>query len=1035
MINRAELHCHTKMSELSGITDVKDLIRKAQNIGISAIAITDRDSVQAFPRASEELQRIINEVEDEESVVKILYGMEAVIVDDVDCVVSNDKGQNLNSEYVVLDLETTGLSPVTDKIIEIGAVRIKDGKICDSFSSFVNPERHIPKEVTALTGISDEMVSSAENVDKVFPKLIDFCENSILVAHNAPFDISFIEEEMTHQKLCKDFTVLDTLSLSRMLLNNQCRCTLVEVAKELGVKQEGFHRALNDAMCTAEILLRYLDMLKDLNINTLNELINYSLGNYNIVTRMPWYRTILIARNHEGLRNLYEISTIADLTYNKRIPRIPMSLLSQKREGLLVGSCAAHGQVSELVCEKASTKEIRKAASFYDFIEVEPVCNYQNLDRFRPEFKSERDVQSIIKEIVSLGTELSIPVIASSNVYYENESDLTAYKVLKFAQGWSDAKDWNIKHHLMSTTELLEEFDFLGKESAYEIVVENTLDIMDDVDSLQPIPREKRYPEYPNAYSRLENICFEKAREKYGKNLPYEVKSRLDFELSGIKRHNYASIYMIALEYTGKVSSTGFMYAIRNNMSASLVAYLIGISELNPLKAHYFCKECFYTDFILSDIKKDSRIDIGLDLPDKKCPLCGTQLSKSGFNLPVESFLGYKLDKEPSIDFLFSLEHVKEAQNLLQNISGEGRILCAGATPTLDEATARKYFRKYNIDCGTQHELTEIPQKLVGTKKCSNGKIPGRFFIIPTEEDVYKYTPIAEVCLSEIPKTHFDYRDLATLFMDVSILSHSSLSMLETLSQQTGTDGADISLSDKNIMSLFTGTNSLGITPEQICNISVGTLGERYLGRGVIRRYIEKFAPKEFEDIVKIISLSLADNDYRNYFERHCIDNPSAFKLYFASREDIMFFLIDKGICHENAYRIMERVRMGMFRDNRILEEWIDELQSHDVPDWYINALKHVRYLPTKAQSVQYALLSWRILYFKLYYPEAFYQAWYENVVNEIDEDFIGKGKDYAIEVYNTLSNKNPRKLGWHQQDLMDEIPILMEMKARGITI
>lgn len=1027
---RSELHCHTKMSEMTGIADVRQLIRTAKEMGMPAIAITDNETVQAFPDAFYEWWHVESENDDVNDGIKVFLGAEVGLVDDVDAIVINEKNQKIEGEYVVFDLETTGLSPVKDRIIEIGAVRLKDGKITDTFSCFVNPDIHIPEMITEITGINDEMVSEAGRIEQVLPEFVDFCQNAVLVAHNSKFVISFIRENMQRQGQNVDFTVIDTLNLSRLLLDSSKGFTLSTIADTLAIPVGNLHRAVDDSELTAKVFLSLLERLNDKGIRNLRELNAMTKGNSNLIKRLFTHREIVIATSLEGMKNLYELISISNLSYSEPFPRIPRSVLDEHRNGLIIGSCAKNGDVSRAALENQREDDIKELMGFYDFVEVEPVDNYAFLiEQLPPDHDlTKEQVKESIKKIVKLGKESSVPIIASSDVHYIKEEDIDAFRILRHAEGFSEIDGWESKHHLMTTEEMLEEFSFLGDE-AKEIVIDNPSIFAEKLGVVQPINPSKNYPEYPDADEVLQEFCYKREHEIYGMKLPDIVESRIEMEIGEIKENGFAPLYMIAYEIVKKSNEAGYIVGSRGTSGASLVSFLLGISETNPLPAHYRCKKCGYVDFKVSDTAGYHYGDVGMDLPDAICPDCGEVLAKDGYDLPMETFLGFHLNKEPDFDFNLASDYQFEAQRGVVDIEGIGTICRAGTIGTMTERRAEKYVKQYYEDKKVivdKGKISEIAEKLVGIRRC-NGVHPGGIILVPEGSDIYSYTPIITGMPDGIPNTQIEYHALDGLLLKFDLLGHNTQSFLKYLYDATGIDPVTVPLEDGKVMSLFSGIEELGINSDKIGGVKVGTLGVPEFGSYSVRRALEFIRPKRFSDLIRVPSLMHATWE-RDPFEI-IRDKGISISEFIGNRDDIMFYLIDKGVDRETAFMVMESVRKG----KPCKEEWVERLLEIGVPDWYISLFEKIKYLFPKAHVANYTLMSWRLLYYKLYYPEAFYKGWLKYGAHEIDEDFVRRGYDFAKKEFDALSIKNHKKMGYRQQYKLDDLLVVMEMCSRGV--
>ena len=1044
MKNRVELHCHTKMTEMEGVADVYELIRKAREMGMPAIAITDQYTVQAFPEAYHAWKMIDREHEgDKHDPFKVLYGLEAYMVDDQDAVVKGENGQFIDTDYVVVDLETTGFSSAKDRIIEVGAVRISDGKITERFSSFVNPGMEIPEQIVKITGISNEMVAGADPIEVVLPKLMDFCNKAILVAHNAKFDASFIRENMKKLGIGGDFTTIDTLNLSRILLKDLKRHSLREVATALKIPIGNLHRASDDAELTAEIFLHFLEMVKMRKIDTWHELNEHAKKNYHMTRRIPGRKIIIIATSGDGIKNLYELISEVSLESFDYYLKIPKSLLEEKRNGLIIGSCAQGGHVSDAVFNDDSDDNIRELVKFYDFVEVEPVNNYiYELGRApkRDDISAE-EIQEKLKRLIRLCEEEGVPAIASANVYYVEKSDIEAFKVLRHSIGFRDTAGWKAKHHLMSAEDLLAEFDYLGKETSERIVIDNPNLIAEKIGVLQPISSKKQYPVYPDADQDLKKLCFDKAHDIYGEKLPSEVEDRMEYEYAALKENGYTSLYMIAHELVKRSNEAGYLVGARGCSCASLIAYLAGITEINPLPPHYVCKDCGNSYFDVSDIKGFQPGDIGPDLPDKKCPVCGKNMSKDGYDIPVETFLGFNMDKEPDFDLNFSGEYQKEAQRSVVSIKGVGTILRAGTIGTLAEKTALSYAKTYFKEKKSkrkQESIRRVAKRIEGVKR-RDGVHPGGIIVIPRGVEESEYTPVLpslfDPIADPIPRTEMEYHAIDGKLLKLDILGHNGPTFLKRLKEQTGVDPRNIPIDDKGVISLLSDTKALDIEPEQIGGVSVGTLGIPCFGDGFAIGLISDTKPHKLSDMIRIMGLSHGTGVWHGNAEIVIKEGKADLAHCLCNRDDIMIYLVGKGLDSSISFNIMESVRKGRVArgKDRNWDEWRREMMEHNVPDWYIECCEKVLYMFPKAHSAAYSLTAYRLLYYKLYYPKAFYRTWLEFAV--IDKSFVDNGPDYARYVLEELKKKNPGRLGHKQQSMLDEIPVVLEMFARGVTI
>lgn len=823
---RVELHMHTKMSQMDGMTSATDLIKRAMKWGMKSIAITDHGVVQAFPEAHKLLGFDNHDI-------KIIYGVEAYLAPDKVSPVSFSKGQSIDTTYCVLDLETTGFSFRTEKITEVGIMKVKNGEVIDEFSCFVNPEKPIPQRVVEVTNITDDMVKDAETIDKVMPKILEFVGDSVLVAHNADFDIGFLKYNANELGLSLDNTYLDTLRLAKDLFPDYKKYKLGKIAENLGIKVEVAHRALDDVDTTVKVLNVMLNMLKEKGVETLDDITKKIAGEADF-KKLPTYHAIILATNYVGLKNLYKLVSISHLDYFYKKPRILKSIYKKYSEGLILGSACEAGELYQAIEMGKTDEEIEDIAKDYDYLEIQPLGNNDFLIR-NGTVADKEGLRNINRKIVEIGERLNKLVVATCDVHFMDSSDEIYRRMLQAGQGYDDA-DQQAPLYLRTTEEMLEEFSYLGKEKAYEVVVTNTNKVSDMCDWISPISPEKCPPHIPGCETTIKEIAYSKAHELYGDPLPDLVKERLDKELNSIITNGFSVMYIIAQKLVWKSNEDGYIVGSRGSVGSSFVANMTGITEVNSLPAHYRCPNCKYSDFT------DYGYENGFDLPDKDCPKCGTKLVKDGMDIPFETFLGFNGDKEPDIDLNFSGEYQAKAHRYTEVIFGKGTTFKAGTVGTVADKTAfgyvKKYYEERNIPV-TNAEVARISQGCTGIKR-TTGQHPGGIIVVPKGREIYEFTPVqhpADDPNSDIITTHFDYHSIDQNLLKLDILGHDDPTMIRMLFDITGIDPTKVPLDDKETMSIFSSTDALGVTPEQI-HSQVGSYGIPEFGTKFVRRNV-----------------------------------------------------------------------------------------------------------------------------------------------------------------------------------------------------
>ena len=1026
---RIELHCHTKMSDMDGVSDVKDIVRRAMKWGHKAIAITDHGDVQAFPDA--------NHTVPSDSDFKVIYGVEAYLVDDLKGMVTDSQNQDLDADYVVFDLETTGFSPETNRIIEIGAVKVQNGKIVDKFSTFVNPQVPIPFRIEQLTSINDSMVIDAPVIADILPEFMKFCEGCVMVAHNADFDMSFIKKNCQRLDIpCKP-TIVDTVALARVLLPNLNRFKLDTVAKALGVSLENHHRAVDDAGCTAEIFVKFIEMLRERGMSTLDEVNAMGTSSVQNVQKMPTYHAIILATCDQGRTNLYKLISLAHIKYYHRRPRIPKSEFIRYRDGLLIGSACEAGELYRAILNGRPEEEISRLVNFYDYLEIQPLGNNAFLVRDEDSpVASNDDLIEINKKIVRLGEQFHKPVVATCDVHFLDPEDEIYRRIIMAGQGFKDA-DEQAPLFLRTTEEMLKEFAYLGSEKAEEVVITNTNRIADMCEKISPVRPDKCPPVIENSDQMLRDICYNKAHKMYGDPLPEIVQERLDRELNSIISNGYAVMYIIAQKLVWKSNEDGYLVGSRGSVGSSFVATMSGITEVNPLHAHYLCKHCQYSDFD-SDLVKSFSGRSGCDMPDKLCPRCGKPLSKEGFDIPFETFLGFKGNKEPDIDLNFSGEYQSKAHKYTEVIFGEGQTFKAGTIGTLADKTAFGYVKNYYEERGVHKRNCEIDRIVLGCVgvRRTTGQHPGGIVVLPMGEQIYTFTPVqhpANDMTVDITTTHFDYHSIDHNLLKLDILGHDDPTMIRMLQDLTGVDPTQIPLDDKAVMSLFQDTSALGITPDDLVNCQLGALGIPEFGTDFAMGMLIDTQPKEFSDLVRIAGLSHGTDVWLGNAQTLIQEKKATISTAICTRDDIMIYLISMGLDSEESFKIMENVRKGIVAKGKCDKwpEWKQDMIDHNVPDWYIWSCEKIKYMFPKAHAAAYVMMAWRIAYCKVFYPLAYYAAYFSIRATAFSYELMCQGKE-KLEGYMHEYEKRKDELSKKEQDTYKDMRLVQEMYARG---
>lgn len=1024
-VKRVELHLHTKMSQMDGMSSAADLIKRAMSWGMKSIAITDHGVVQSFPEAHKLLGRNNPDM-------KVIYGVEAYLAPDKKPSVRNIKGQSLDTTYCVLDLETTGFSPRLEKITEIGVMKYQDGKVIDKFSCFVNPEKSIPPRVVEVTGITDDMVRNAETIDKVFPKLLEFIKDSVLVAHNAEFDVGFLRHVAKELGYEFDFTYLDTLSLAYELFPEYKTYKLGRIAKNLGIKVDVAHRALDDVDTTVKVFKVMLDMLKERGVNTLEDIEIYAsdeTAKKEAFKKLRTHHAIILAKDYVGLKNLYKLVSYSHLDYFYKKPRILRSMFKKYSEGLIIGSACSDGELYQSILLGKSDEEIEAIAREYDYLEIQPLGNNDYLIR-NGEVPDKEYLREINRKIVALGEKLNKPVVATGDVHFMDPEDEIYRRILEAGQGFKDA-DNQAPLYLRTTEEMLEEFSYLGRDKAYEVVVTNTNLIADMCDKISPISPEKCPPHIEGCEQEIKDIAYGKAHELYGEELPDIVQERLDKELNSIIQNGFSVMYIIAQKLVWKSNDDGYLVGSRGSVGSSVVAYMTGITEVNALPPHYRCPKCKHSDF------NDYGAKNGFDLPDKACPVCGEMMDKDGMDIPFETFLGFNGDKEPDIDLNFSGEYQAKAHRYTEVIFGKGTTFKAGTIGTIAEKTAFGYVKKYFEERNTQAnkaEITRISKGCTGIKR-TTGQHPGGIIVVPKGREIFEFCPVqhpADDPNSDIITTHFDYHSIDSNLLKLDILGHDDPTVIRMLQDITGVDPQKIPLDDKETMSIFSSTKALGVTPEQI-NSKVGTFGIPEFGTKFVRGMLLDTLPKSFSDLLCISGLSHGTDVWLGN-AKDLIDGGVITSISDAvcCRDDIMVYLIKMGLEPNTSFKIMELVRKGKaLKDPEKWAEYEKMMRDHDVPEWYIDSCRKIKYMFPKAHAAAYVMMAFRIAWFKVHIPLAYYAAYFSIRAKAFDAEYMIFGKEKVREKMKEISLQG-NDAAPKDKDMYDDLEIVLEMYERG---
>jgi DNA polymerase-3 subunit alpha (Gram-positive type) len=1013
---RIELHLHTKMSAMDAIVDVKTVIKRAIEWGHPAIAITDHGVVQSFPDA-------YNASRGED--IKVIYGLEAYLVDDGEPIIINPADKGLDEEtYVVFDLETTGFNPHNNEIIEIGAAKVKNGEIVDIYQSFVNPERGIPTKITELTGIDNQMVADAPKLAEVIDQFLEFIEGATIVAHNLSFDLSFIEDKLRRlDKGNLSNPAMDTLNLARALVPDLKSYKLNKLADYFNKDLENHHRASDDAKVTAEILLELIALIKEEDISKLTE-INQLTSEIDYKRIYPHHTTILV-KNQKGLKNLYKLVSKSHIENFYKKPRILKSDLLEKREGLIVGSACEAGLLYKEILRGKPDNELEKLAKFYDYLEIQPIGNNKFLLE-KGEVNSLEELQDINRKIYELGKRLGKPVIAAGDVHFLDPEDSIYRQILMEGQGFSDAAD-QAPLYFRTTSEMLAEFDYFGEEIAKELVIYNPQKIADMVEEVEIIPDKLFTPTIEGADEEIRSMAYNKAKEWYGEQLPELVEKRLERELNSIIGNGYAVIYLTSQKLVKKSLDDGYLVGSRGSVGSSFAATMTGITEVNPLPPHYRCSECKYSEFIT-----DGSVGVGADLDDKDCPECGVPLIKDGFDIPFEVFLGFKGDKVPDIDLNFSGEYQPEVHKYTETLFGKDYVYRAGTISTIAERTAYGFVKGHAEDNALilrKAEITRLASGCTGVKR-TTGQHPGGQIVVPSDMEIYDFTPIqkpANDMDTDTLTTHFDFHSIHDNLLKLDILGHDDPTSIRMLQDITGIDPKEIPLDDPQTMGIFSSVEPLGVTEEEI-GVKIGTLGIPEFGTNFVRGMLRETLPTTFAELVRISGLSHGTDVWLNNAQDFIKAGVAELSEVISVRDDIMNYLIHKGIEPSEAFWMMEHVRKG----KGLTEEEEKVMKEHNVPDWYIESCKRIKYMFPKAHAAAYVMMAFRIAYFKVHYPEAFYNTYFTIKADDFDAQIVLQGREFVEKKIQEIKMKGNDATA-KDKNTLTVLEIVVEAMARGI--